>query len=66
MYINTYQYITSLILGFASGSLQLSVEEPEDGYPARAITLIVHRSGGTVGVVSVSWRVTGSSGKSSI
>lgn len=52
------------ILDFVSDGRQLSVEEPEDASPARAVTFVVQRSGGTVGVVSVSWKVTGSNGES--
>lgn len=38
------------------------VEEPEDGELPQALTLTVQRVGGSVGVVSVSWRVTNSVG----
>lgn len=52
-----------VFLEFESGSRQSSVEEPVDGSPARPIMLTVQRSGGTIGVVSVSWMVTTSNGE---
>lgn len=48
---------------FAAGSRDFTVEEPADGSSPRPVTLTVQRSGGTVGVVSVSWRVTVNGGK---
>ena len=52
-----------IFLEFSIGSRQFSVEEPEDGASPRPVTLMVQRVGGTLGVVSVSWRVTSTSGK---
>lgn len=48
---------------FSVESRTLSVEEPEDEAPPTTLTLIVQRVGGTVGVVSVSWRVIDSNGE---
>ena len=53
----------SCVLEFVSNSRQVVVEEPEDGELPRDLTLTVQRTGGSVGVVSVSWRVTSSAGK---
>lgn len=49
-------------LEFSSESRILRVEEPEDGESPATVTLTVERLGGTVGVVSVAWIVTSSTG----
>ena len=52
-----------IYIEFSAESRTLSVEEPEDGAPPTTLTLTVQRVGGTVGVVSVSWRVIDSNGE---
>ena len=48
---------------FAVGSRAVVVSEPEDGASA-SVSLIVERTGGTTGVVEVSWSLTFSNGES--
>ena len=50
------------ILEFAIGSRTLIVEEPQDGEMPTTVTMTVQRLGGTLGVVTVSWRIISSNG----
>lgn len=52
-----------VISEFVAGDRELTIEEPDDGESPRVVTLTVQRVGGTLGVVSVSWRVTSSTGE---
>ena len=49
---------------FAAGSRSVQVSEP-DGATASSISLTVERTGGPMGVVSVSWSITTDSGRES-
>ena len=48
---------------FADGSRAVLVTEPEEG-DSTSVSLVVERTGGTTGVVSISWNITSSNGKS--
>lgn len=56
-------FANTITLEFAIESRTLTVEEPEDGESPVEVTLTVQRVGGSLGVVSVSWRVISSNGK---